>query len=120
MGYVYATDPIDFWNGWHKPDDILGTCGKELTDTGEGSYIDIQEYNKRLEELKEKALDLGWEGDICQGPFVSVFPQTPGDYCHPKIMIGFKQRSNGTTFIYSGWKLPMFDNDSSVQRWPGW
>jgi len=116
MGYVYMTDPLDFWNGWHKAEDIVREVGSEITEYDEGTHISKKVYDECLSELTQKATQMGWEGDISVGPFVSVFPQANAKYWHPRIMIGFKQSNNGTTFIYSGWPLYQYE-DGTVEEW---
>ena len=115
MGYVYCTGPLDFWNGWHDAADIVRERGDGLTEYGEGKFVDKEEFDRCYAELIKKATDMGWEGDIIEGPFVSVFPQEEFNAYHPRIMIAFKQRNNGTCFIYSGWPLVQFENDTAEE-----
>lgn len=89
--YVYSIAPIDLWPGWFEESDYLKSAA--LIDT---SFVD--EYRALKEEAMEAALDAGWEGDFRQGPFVAGIPSANGE---PRVMIAWKQESNGTTFVVS-------------------
>lgn len=98
MIHVYAGGPIDFWNGWQKTNEVVTYERTELR-VPPGLKIDRDEYLPFLFAVKELAHDLGWEGDMREGPFVSVLPdpQTGGAL----LLTAFKQDNNGITFVGS-------------------
>lgn len=90
--YVYATGPIDFWQGWNKPDD---------------KYADIGRVHFILERFSEVAVlahDKGWEGDIREGPYWIPVPFDDSGRCD--VILAWKQDNNNTTFVASPVRLP--------------
>jgi len=113
MIYVYAlVTPIDFWIGWHKPEDIVSWSEGEAWSSGKIARWD---YFPMLLMAQRIALEhLGWEGDIRkgEGPFISLIPSK--DSCTGEIIIAWKQDNNGQTFVASPYALPWLvasDND---------
>ncbi len=67
-----------------------------------------------LAAAKEVAIELGWEGDMRDGPYVSVLPDPAGD--QSLFLVGFKQSNNGLTFIGSQVELPHLGNAGWTHR----
>ncbi len=104
--YVYELSPIDHWGGWMSEEQYLADCENK-------SYLstDKPHERRRLEKLKKQAFDLakrlkiGWEGDFAEGPYFSPIPAEGGNSgC--ELLLAWKQRNNGTTFIASPYPLP--------------
>jgi hypothetical protein len=114
---VYATGPIDYWDGWidlskQKAGNFVGEY------TGEGEFQN--EVDEFLANAKKVASEvLGWEGDMIQGPYLSALPDPSGVRSLP--MIGWKQRNNGSTFIATQLPLRHLDEEgySSAQMIAG-
>jgi hypothetical protein len=107
---VYCIDPIDFWSGWHKPQDIFkvstqpwGMEGEHLPGEWASAWIKAQALARRL----------GWEGDCREGPYVTVIPGNGGGPC--PFIIAWKQDNNGTTFVASPVALPWLDADDNIE-----
>lgn len=99
---VYAVMPIDFWNGWQKPSDLFRASGN-----GFGTeWHDPAEWLSMWAKAQELAEKAGWEGDIRDGPYVTVLPEPPGTSGLPPVVIGWKQGNNGGTFVASPYELP--------------
>ena len=96
---VYALIPIDFWNGWLKPSDLFRvSVGDDDT-----KWHDPAEWVSMWAKAQELARKVGWEGDIREGPYVTVLPEPPGP---SPVVIGWKQDNDGTTFIATPFELP--------------
>ena len=108
--YVYSTSFIDFWDGWRRPSDVFKVPdryhGKHPTlyPTYEG-YLTPDLWETTWERAKTAAKSIGWEGDIREGPYVSMCPVP--DYEEDVydndgyFFIAWKQDNNGITFIAS-------------------
>lgn len=96
---VYSINPIDWWNGWQVPSDLFRVSVREM----EVEWHEPAEWVKMWARARELAEKIGWEGDIREGPYVTVLPQP---YEVPPVVIGWKQDNNGTTFIASPFELP--------------
>ena len=103
--FLYAISHIDFWPGWMTETEFLASLDEE--------------WNSRLarhryEEQRAKALTLarrrGWEGDFAVGLLIAGIPPGRGD-TWGKWIYGWKQSSNGTTFIASPYRLPWLEED---------
>lgn len=103
---VYRLAPIDFWVGWNHKNDLF----REIT-TEELAYEfrDIEEWNWLWAVASALARRIGWEGDIREGPYVSMLPNAG---CDPEcsVLIAWKQDNNGTTFIASPYRLPWLED----------
>ena len=80
--FLYSISPIDFWPGWMKR-------AKALT----------------------LARRFGWEGDFSVGLLIAGIPPGRGD-TWGKWIYGWKQSTNGTTFIASPYALPWLETDA--------
>lgn len=98
--FVYDIAPIDHWDGWTHVDDF-----KFKNDENECDGYTFKQFNRDLSLGKDAARSIGWEGDMIVGPMLSGIPQMDGNHW-PHIMIGWKQKNNGTTFILSPIHLP--------------
>lgn len=101
---VYAVMPIDFWSGWQRPEELF-RGGPDLTD----DCHPAADWPPLWEEAKKLATRAGWEGDVSQGPFVTVVPEVPGTYSTPPVIIAWKQKNNGTSFVASPFPLPWLE-----------
>lgn len=108
--YVYCLPPIDYWIGWQDVESWL------LREDVEGSY-EIPEYTKMFEAGKRLAKEIGWAGDICEGPFITGLPPHWGEHTSDFI-IGWKDDDNGTTYIVSPRELPWLKEEDSM--WKSW
>jgi hypothetical protein len=105
---VYRLDPIDWWNGWHRVEDLF----EKQDDPEEGSATKLRtkELWPFLAEAFHAAREwLGWEGDVSDGDlWATVLPPTEGFGWGPDMpfVLAWKQKNNGTTFIASPYRLP--------------
>ena len=111
-GYAYAIGPIDHWIGWST---LRGAALAQVDDaqTEDHGYAYSQEWlidhmGNQLEAAKKMFLELGWEGDIREGPYVTAIPLT--DECNFGLLFALKQDNNGQTFIWSPVPLPYLKN----------
>jgi hypothetical protein len=109
---VYCLAPIDEWIGWNHKNDVF----KEIiTEELAYEFRDIEEWNRLWAQASELGRQVGWEGDIREGPYVSMLPNPGGDpQC--SVLIAWKQDNNGTTFVASPYRLPWLDEGGWV-RW---
>lgn len=102
--FVYETQsPIDWWIGWHKPEDIF-RVGVILATSAADTYWEASDWYAAWTLAQRGARQLGWEGDCRQGPFVCPCPE--GDDAGWRFIIGWKQDNNGTSYIASPVELP--------------
>lgn len=101
--HVYAGGPLDFWGGWQNTTDVLTYERTDLR-LPPGLKIDRDDFTPFIYSAKEIAHEMGWEGDMREGPYVSVLPDGEGG--RSLFLVGFKQDNNGTTFIGSEVELP--------------
>lgn len=104
--FVYIINPIDFFEGWQKPHDAFA-----VRDCWEvGVKFDADDWALAWSEARSAARDLGWEGDISDGPYVTAVPQSSdrlGRFC---FIIGWKQKNARTTFVASPYPLPWLES----------
>jgi hypothetical protein len=100
--FVYAMGPIENWEGW-RPAEGASTFG-------EASIAERAEFREFFSRAREIARELGWEGDISEGPFVSALPD-PAQH-GSAIMVAWRQSKNGTTFVASPFRIPYLENES--------
>ena len=100
---VYKIGPIDHWNGWHEPSDLF----RALSGFGDCEWLDPADWERSWNKAQKLALQLGWDGDIRTGPFVTVLPDQDGST--PPFLIGWKQDNNGTVFVASPLHLPWLE-----------
>lgn len=117
--HVYMTNPIDFWNGWHHPDEVFAVTRVTNSDwkfAGENeTKLNAEEYFNFLGKAKKGAKALGWEGDMSEGPYVTMIPNVEGGN-YPDFIVAWKQSNNGTTFVASPYHLPwLISNDPWVK-----
>jgi len=102
---VYQIEPIDHWNGWHKPSDLF----RSMAFTLDTEWLDPLDWASAWSQAQKLAIKLGWEGDIREGPYVTVLPDQGGST--PPFVIAWKQDNNGTTFVASPFHLTWLDLD---------
>ncbi len=83
--FYHMIYPIDWWEGWRHWD----TLSFDIHHDGE----------EALKDIKAAFIDLGWEGDVRDGPYVTVIPTD--DSYDPQYIVAFKQDNNGETFVAS-------------------
>lgn len=104
--YVYRLDPIDDFHLWMDPTDIFNK-------TGADDLRSFDEFEEVFDTAKVSAKLIGWDGDIREGPFVSVLP--PGGCGEQSLfIIAWKQDNNGTSFVASPYALPWLATENSA------
>lgn len=98
MPFLYMLDPIDDWLGWIeiKREDIATVKVPTLV----------------CRKVRE-ALGCSTNEDIRQHEFVCLYyhghaPVKPDDYTCTEITVAWKMLNNGTTFIYSPVRIPLY------------
>lgn len=104
--FVYMVPPIDYWNGWTEEKEFLRSFVQEHEYELDWLAYRVKAYSAFRKAALELAKRMGWEGDICSGPYVAAVPT--GD-CESDFMIAWKQSSNGDTFIVSPLWLPWLE-----------
>lgn len=104
--YVYGLPPIDFWAGAMTRDQLLSALGTE-------EHLGLRFLSETLREAADlnsatlaAAEQMGWEGDIREGPFWFAVPCEQG----MEFGIVFKQDNNGTTYVGSPVPLAHLDD----------
>jgi len=111
--FVYEKAPIDFWAGWVTEDDFKQQLRKEGTD--ENFKADWNKYLAFRNTAQSLASDIGWEGDVTSGPYVSAIPmEDPADSGH--VIVAWKQENNGTTYIASPQPLPWLQEGKNWKK----
>jgi hypothetical protein len=99
--YVYELAPIDIWFAWRRPAEALKDDPEH--DTYDGPTKDeFVLYFLRAKRLAAELL--GYEGKMRDGPFIAPIVSADGNQAD--YMIGWKQESNGTTYVASPVDLP--------------
>ena len=106
--YVYSCLPIDFWHGWHPLQSLLSRSDTARYKTGDWS-LDPSEVRKFWELAQILAKEIGWAGDIREGPFWIPLPPLTGDWT---FAIAWKQDNNGDTFVASPFQLPWLHKEA--------
>jgi hypothetical protein len=107
--YVYRLDPIDFWPGWFTESEYMACLSSHYSSEIEVEEM-FMEYNILLEQGREVARKMGWQGDTPAGPFIAGLPTASfGDDGH--IMIAWKQEQSGETYIVSPYRLIWLESD---------
>ncbi len=113
--YAYELSPIDHWGGWRRPEDVYRvSSAAEGAVPWPGEHLDARGWPDlwaRAQRVARKT-GYGWEGDIREGPFLTVLP--PGEYGEPLVVIAFKQDNNGMTYVVSPVPLPWLGKPSAV------
>jgi hypothetical protein len=105
--FAYRLPSINSWNGWMTESRYLEELAEEAK--AEASSSSVSKYEALRSKAFELARNVGWEGDIREGPFIAGIPtDTPGDDGY--IMIAWKQDNNDTTFVVSPFNLPWLEN----------
>lgn len=109
---VYSLPPIDWWAGWiplkkFNSEDFAD----EYADDDFAPDYTPQGFKRRVETLLHEAQELaaselGFEGDMRQGPFLSALPGENESL----PLLAWKQDNNGTTFVASLVPLPHLDD----------
>ena len=105
---VYQVMPIDFWAGWRKPSELFGVSDHNHDD---GQFHDPAEWPNLWKQAQKLATEAGWEGDIREGPYVTVVPDGESGGLSP-VIIAWKQDNNGTTFVASPFPLPWVSKEA--------
>jgi hypothetical protein len=100
---VYHIPPIDDWRGWQRPSDLFRVSVSEWSE-----WFDPPLWRPSWVKAQELAKKAGWDGDIRDGPYVTVLPLPPGP---SPVVIGWKQDNNGNCFIASPYKLPWLGSE---------
>lgn len=95
--FCYHIAPIDFWHGVLTGEELLTTIYRQ----GEPHFAQIAHECQEIARLVAKAegafRQMGWEGDIREGPFFFAVP------AEPAMLLGYvlKQDNNGSCFVAS-------------------
>ena len=106
--YVYRLSPIDFWQGWHRAQDLLRIDPRPGAEGWEQDCpVDPSSWFQKWQNAQAFARELGWPGDIRPGcgPFVSMIPMG-NDASECDYLIAWKEDNNGTTYVASPVPLP--------------
>lgn len=112
--FIYETVPIDHWQGWlTMPEAAAKLCVDGLGFTHEE---ELRHLADNLEEAKRLAKAAGWEGDMREGPFVSMLPNQDNTVSY---VIAWKQDNNGSTFVASPYQLQWLGDPMAKRKgWP--
>lgn len=102
MIYVYEMSPVDFWQGWQPATAVVTSEVDEFGQPPEGK-VSRQEYDAAWDLAAATAAEAGWEGDIRGEVYVSALPAAGA--VTSKLLLGWKQDNNGTTYIASPYPL---------------
>lgn len=108
--FVYEVEPIDDWGGWRLADDVFRVCAATDGFPPSIAYRDASEWYPFWERAQASAgrPPLHWEGDIREGPYVSMLPDPDnGGTC---FLVAWKQNNNGTCYIASPFALPWLED----------
>ena len=96
--YCYAITPIDLWWGAIHEKDL-------------GPLLNSDEIVELIKKAQTAFLDLGWDGDISEGPYYFALPQDV------ETSIGYmlKQDNSGNTFVASPEELPYLDKATTCK-----
>lgn len=102
MMIVYRIQPIDCWAGWQKPGDLF-----KVMPTGCETFdcYNAEEWIPLWKRAQALAKEVGWEGDIRTGPYVTILPVPSDESSDCPVVIAWKQDNNGTTFVASPYPL---------------
>ena len=95
--HVYCVQPIDDFHLWARPSDVF-------SETRSDGLLAFEEFNQFFEIAKVAARQISWEGDIIEGPFISIVPPDSGG--GSLFIVAWKQGNNGTCFVASPYRLP--------------
>lgn len=109
--FIYSQAPIDHWQGWLTvPEAAAKLCGGNNTEDALRCLADT------LQEAKQLAKVAGWEGDMREGPYITVLPNNDNTVA---CVIAWKQDNNGETFVASPYQLPWLGNPMAKRKgWP--
>jgi hypothetical protein len=93
----------------------LAKAEKMGVENYEGDIHMAVDWAPMWEQAKKLARQIGWEGDIRTGPYVTVIPNIPGNYCPCDVLIAWNQDNNGATFIAS--PHPRIEKSISRSDW---
>jgi hypothetical protein len=94
--FAYARAAIDFWPGWLTEEQF------------KAAIQSVAEYEDFRDKAFALAKEVGWEGDIREGPFIAGIPtHETADDGH--FIIAWKQDNNGDTFVASPYRLPWLE-----------
>jgi len=101
--YVYCVQPIDDFHLWMRPSDVFNAFGSD-------DLREIKEFEDVFDTARTSARLIGWEGDIREGPFISMLPPNEGG-SSSLFIVAWKQDNNGTSFVASPYILPWISNE---------
>ena len=105
---VYSRPPIDNWFGWQHPSDIFKVATYWAHKPSEWELL--------WAKAQTLARVAGWQGDIREGPYVTLLPPHPSEPCKCPVLIAWKQDHAGQTFVASPFELPWFsDHDGRAE-----
>jgi len=99
--HLYLVPPIDVWFGWQKLEDFLHAL-PEWDGFSEDDNL-AERLSAEIGRVMSVAHDT-WGDDameIVEGPFVAGFPQSNMVYGDGDLLLAWKQKNNGMTFIAS-------------------
>ena len=106
--FVYYCNAIDDWSGWQDPVDLFRPYLWNKAGLERDIYLDGCRWKPFWDEAQALARSIGWEGDIRDGPYVTVIPPR-GSGEEPLLIVAWKQDNNGDTMIASDVELPWVD-----------
>jgi hypothetical protein len=68
---VYSVSPSDFWGGWQSPERLVEPQDE---DDGMNLFASWEDWEAFWARAQNLARELGWEGEVRQGPFVAGLP----------------------------------------------
>lgn len=113
--YAYEAGIIDYWCGWLTFDEMYKKIKEGAINTGGDGNVEyaIQGFLLFIHKVYLAAVDLGWEGDIREGPYFTVYPGGEiGSGVWPLVM-SWKQDNNGVSFLGSEIQLHIIKDDEN-------
>lgn len=101
---VYCVSPIDSWFGWLSETEYRKQLVKSHGDDLQEAAHAWEAYLGKRSMAFELTKKVGWEGDIVGNgkPMIAALPADT----ESELVIGWRQISNGTTFVASPFELP--------------
>lgn len=113
--FAYARWPIDFWAGWLTEAEYKDHLAERFY-TPEDIKNALVKYEAFLEKGKRLATEIGWDGDMRDGPYVAGLPK-PESGSDGQVMVAWKQDHSGGTYVISPHRLPWLENDGAWGSW---
>jgi hypothetical protein len=112
--FFYSVGPIDHFDGCMTIDEFKAAADKSDSEREPDGYSMLENIIEVERIAKREFVEIGWEGDIRQGPYIFSIPD-PG-CCSMHWGIVLKHDSNGQTFIASPVELPWLNGDADEVR----